>query len=190
MISMVDLAEGWRIHGAEDGELAAGLLQQFLGLPRHREGANPVHEYVPVDARPTAFGHGLEEGLGRRAGLVHVLRIGERQLGGADGFDLGGKDLLTVEQQIDAVRPTDARRRVGLHGGREGGILDGDLGEHDRGWGPDAGDYRHCQGRDDREGAEPTCDSCRRRPVARFHGRRWDRPLHLPFPASAHPGWW
>ena len=77
MIPIVDVEDRRQIHRPVDRELATGPLEGLPRLHRHGERADPVNQHVAVDARLATFTHGLEEGLRRGAGLVHVLRIGE-----------------------------------------------------------------------------------------------------------------
>src|SRR5215470_6787556 len=107
---------------------------------------------MAVDSRSTPFAHGPEESLRGSPRLVDVLRVGECFLSRANGIELGGKDLLTVEQQIDAVCPADGRSRIGLHGRRKGRIPDRDFREEDGCRSSDARGQSHSQQDDKREG--------------------------------------
>src|SRR5262250_2252074 len=106
---------------------------------------------MAVDSRSTPFAHGLEESLRGAPRLVDVLRVGECFLGRANGLELSGKDLLAVEQQINAVCPADGRSRVRLHGRGKGRVPDRDFWEEDGGGSSDARIQSHSEEDDQRE---------------------------------------
>jgi hypothetical protein len=108
-----------------------------------------------MDACLATLTHSLDECLRGRARFKNVLRIGEGLVSRAYGGDLGGENLLAVQENLDTIRPPDGRGRIRLHRRGEGRILDRDLRKHERTRTPDTGDDGHGQHSQDQEHAEP-----------------------------------
>src|SRR2546428_777434 len=81
-------------------------------------------------------------------------------------LELSREDLLTVEEQIDAVAPPDRRRRVRLERRGKGGIPDLDLGEDERQGAPCAPSQRGAQRAGNHEQAQVGLDGVAPRPTA------------------------
>jgi hypothetical protein len=119
MIAIVRLVHRPRAQRAEGRDLAAGPFQRLSQLGRHLEGAEAVEEHVSAEARPAPLTDGFHEGHRRRPVFVEVLRIGDGALSTANGGELGGEDLIAVEQKVHPIPRAHRGRRVRLHGGNK-----------------------------------------------------------------------
>jgi hypothetical protein len=97
--------------------------------PRRPE---PVEQHVDGDTRATPAGELAKEPLAHHAVLVVVLRVGDRRRRLADAGEQGGKDLVTVQQDVDAVAVHDGGARDALERGAKRRVVDGDPDRGDR----------------------------------------------------------
>ena len=129
MVTMIALAERQPSERAERRHLTAGLVHRLHVLPRHPEGSDRVEQDLCRHALPAALGDRVGDLGGDRPVLVEVLRVRQCPPGFTDHAELGGKDLLSVEEDPDVVAVDDRSARMRRHGGGERGIGHRELGE-------------------------------------------------------------
>jgi len=145
-----DREQAQRTQRAERGDLAARARHRLAVLRRHLAGPEAVQQDVRADPRPAAIGQRLRDLAADGALHVEILRVGDRLARRADRRQLGGKDLIAVQQHLHGVAAADRRDGIGLDGRNERGVGDRQLRHREMG--------RHASARSRREADEGHAD--------------------------------
>jgi hypothetical protein len=91
--------------------------------------ADPVEQHVDPDAGARPLGQRVGERLRHGAVRPEVLSVVDRRARGTDRAQERGKDLIAVQQQVDAVARHRGRAEMRFERADERGIADGQGGE-------------------------------------------------------------
>src|SRR5262249_61546831 len=103
VIAVVDLVDGEGAQRTEALHLAARVDHALAIVRGHGQGAHRVEQDVDGQALPAALCQGVGDVLRRLALLPHVLSVVDGLPRRLDDAELGGEDLVAVEEHLDAI---------------------------------------------------------------------------------------
>ena len=112
---------------AEEAHLHAGVAHRADQLAVHLHRADGVENDVALDAGAGLPAERIRHLDGDVAAPVGVRQEVHRLLGGADRVEVGGEDLVAVDQELGVVAIRDGRAGQGLGGAQEARLADVDL---------------------------------------------------------------